>query len=57
MKYVNRLAPTDIIELLQFSFVYDFEECKSSDQETRAFRMPMGTEQCLWGRQTVSKSI
>ena len=39
MKYVNRLTRLDIIQLLQFGFVYDFEECKSSNQETRAFRM------------------
>ncbi|MBQ9315152.1 MAG: hypothetical protein IJ220_09240 [Clostridia bacterium] len=39
MKYVNRLTRLDIIQLLQFGFVYDFEECESSNQKTRAFRM------------------
>ncbi|MBQ9314540.1 MAG: hypothetical protein IJ220_06065 [Clostridia bacterium] len=39
MKFVNQLTHDEILELIPFYHVYDFEECKSMKAETRMFKI------------------
>ena len=38
MKFVNRLSHEDILRLIPFYHVYDFEECQSLQPELRRFK-------------------
>ena len=44
MKFVNRLSVYDVLQILPFEFVYDLEEFKSSNPETRIFRFKRSME-------------
>lgn len=39
MKFVQQLTDKEILKLIPFYQVYDFEECESSNPETRRFRI------------------